>query len=106
MTTKETFSFFNIFGIKVEVKRLTLNERFWFCAYADLKNSRYLSDTFLGYPTYRKEDIVGVDTAHAFNERQNEAEKLASALHQIESIIKSWKSATEEGYHEGVQDDN
>jgi len=70
-----------------------------FCAYAELENSHILSDTFLGYPTYRHADWVGVDTAHAFNEGQTGAQKLASALHQIEGIIESWRKATQSGVY-------
>lgn len=70
-----------------------------FCAYVELKGSQNLSDSFLGYPTYRKEDWVGVDTAHAFNEGETMAEKLASALHQIEGSIEAWKTATQDGFY-------
>jgi hypothetical protein len=90
------FGIFNINGIKVEVIKMestTKGLESWFCAYAVLKNSNVLSDSFLGHPTFREGDKVGVDTAHVFNEGQKMEEKLASALHQIEGIIEAWKSA-------------
>jgi hypothetical protein len=86
-----SFSYFNIAGERVEVRKTHLNNNVWFCAYANLKNSNLLSDDFLGNPTLREEDIVEVDTAHSYNQAQNEAEKLADALNQIEIIILKWK---------------
>jgi hypothetical protein len=83
----------NILNQSVTIKRIETGKRIWFCAYVELKDSNVLNESFLGYPTYRKEDVVGVDTGHAFNENHTEAEKLSSALSQIESIIKVWNKA-------------
>lgn len=71
----------------------------WFNAYVELKGSESMSDTYLGYPTFRKGAWLGVDTNHAFNQNQSEAEKLRSALGQIDSVIESWKKVTQEGYY-------
>lgn len=90
------WSYFNINGIRVEVRFVEKYKHF--CAYAVLKDSHVLSDRFLGHPTFRKDDVVGVDTAHAFNMEENMAEKLASALHQIEGIIESWREAIKGEY--------
>lgn len=98
----EYFTSFNIRGITVEIRKVEHLEfskktpiRMHFCAYAELENSHILSDSFLGFPTFRKDDWVGVDTAHCFNEGQSEAEKLVSAIHQIDEIILIWKGAIE-----------
>lgn len=96
----ERFSWFNIRGHRVEVRQHKIGKDVIFNAYVKLKDSNVLSDTFLGHPTYREGDVLGVDTAHARNEGQSEVRRLADALHQIESIIESWKNATEEGYYE------
>lgn len=115
MTTKFHFSTFNVLGQTVEVKRLTTpawtstktkkkhEAKVWFCAYAELKGAEVLSESYL-HVTYKEGNKVGVDTNHAFNEGQNEAQKLASALHQIEYTIQKWKEATQEGYY-GEDDD-
>ena len=111
MTTKETFLRTNIGGQSVEVFKLVSPswksektkkkhlERTWFCAYATLKGSENLSESFLGHPTYKEGDKVGVDTAHAFNEEQTLDEKLRSALTQIHWVINRWKEATVDGFY-------
>jgi hypothetical protein len=93
---KQLFSKFNICGQEVEVLKMQAAKMSWFCAYATLKNSSVLSDEFLGYPTFREGDKVGIDTAHSFNIDQTLEEKLASALHQIEYVIEKWKKAIKE----------
>lgn len=87
------WSIFNIMGYRVEVRRMEGNERVWFTAYVRLRNSKFLSDNFLSHPTLREGDVCGIDTAHSFNEDQSEAEKLSSALHQIETVIERYKEA-------------
>ena len=89
----------NICGQKVTIKKISRVGKTYFCAYVDLEKSEVLSDSFLGYPTYREGIVVGVDTAQNYNEYQTLDEKLMSAMHQIERIIKSWKSAVKEGYY-------
>jgi spore coat polysaccharide biosynthesis protein SpsF (cytidylyltransferase family) len=93
---KQPFAKFNICGVEVEVFKIQTKEQSWFCAYAILKNSNVLSDEFLDYPTFREGDKVGVDTAHSFNMEQTMEEKLASALHQIQGVIESWRKAIKE----------
>jgi hypothetical protein len=94
----KAFQSVNICGQEVEVRRVTCKglKDAYFNAYVLLPHSSVLSDSFLGYPTYRKDDWVGVDTAHSFNDDQSEAEKFGSALGQIESVITAWKSAIKE----------
>lgn len=89
------FQCVNIAGQVVEVRRVYVQglKEPYFNAYAFLPHSSVLSDSFLGSPTFRHEDWVGVDTAHSFNDGQSEAEKLGSALSQIENVILAWKKA-------------
>jgi len=71
------FQSVNICGQEVEVRRVTTpGLTAYFNAYAFLPHSGVLSDSFLGHPTFRHEDWVGVDTAHSFNDGQSEAEKV------------------------------
>jgi hypothetical protein len=80
-------------NIEIHIRYFTIDKKTVFDAYAELKNSKVLSESFLGHPTFRDEDIVGVDTAHSFNEKQTEAEKLLSAINQLTFIIEKWKEA-------------
>ena len=93
----DEFSIFNIDGVRVEVRKCKMQDlkggMVWFNAYAELEGSKSLNDDFLDNPTFRSGDVVGVDTMHSYNEGQSNEEKLSSALHQIEYIIKSWKKA-------------
>lgn len=93
------FQSVNIAGQEVEVRKVSVKglKEPYFNAYALLPNSHVLSDSFLGSPTFRQDDWVGVDTAHSFNDGQSEAEKFGSALSQIENVILAWKRATMEG---------
>ena len=94
--TSKPYATFNIMGVCVKVRIVkdgVGKGQDHFCAYAELKNSNVLSERFLGNPTYRKNDWVGVDTAHAFNMNHTLDEKLCSAIHQIETIIQVWKES-------------
>lgn len=94
-TAKITETQINILGQDVQIKRLSREGGDdWFCAYADLQNSDALSDSFLGHPTFREGMVVGVDTAHAFNEGTTELDKFKSAIDQITYVIEKWKEAT------------
>lgn len=119
--TSVPFGVFNVMGQKVEVRRclrpalsykkdgktIKTPEVIWFNAYVELEGSKTLSKSFLGYPTFRKDDWVGIDTNHAFNEGDKPEERLANALHQIEGVISNWRQATEDGYYpEEDEDDN
>lgn len=88
------FTTINVNGVVVEVRIAKYGKNAYFNAYANLTGSNILSDSFLGHPTYRKGDWVGVDTNHSFNDNQTSAGKLASALNQIEGVIKAWQEAT------------
>jgi len=118
--TSKAWSKFRIYDKLVEVRLVSMElpvgtsllkgkkakewkKRCYFNAYVELKGSQNLSDTFLGHPTFRDGDWVGVDTAHAFNENETMSQKLASALHQIESTIEVWKTATQEGFYKEVE---
>ncbi len=91
----------NINGFEVEVRKadytrtkgksMKLVKTIYFNAYVELKGSNILSESFLNYPTYREGDVLGVDTNHAHNDGQGEADRLADALQQIGSIILRYK---------------
>lgn len=95
----EKFGLLNIAGQRVEVRKISMKGSIgtFFNAYAKLKDSSKLSEEFLGYPTFQEGDVVGVDSAHAFNTGQDEAQKLLSVLAQIECCIDAWKSAIKGG---------
>jgi len=78
-------------GYNVEIYRFENKNEFWFSAYVKLTFSNILKDDVLGYPTYRKGNIVGVDTGHAFNQKQTEVEKFVSVITQITHTIKQYK---------------
>ena len=65
-------------------------------AYVELKNSQYLSDEFLGYPTYRDGDIVGVDTDRESRYGSPDM-TLLTAMQHMTNIIRSWGDATDGG---------
>lgn len=96
---KQTFMTLNILGQEVEVVRIKLERRTWFCAYATLEGAKVLSESFLNV-TYKEGDKVGVDTAHAFNDKHTQEQKLASALNQIQNTIKAWSNATQGTYYD------
>lgn len=83
----------NIAGKTVEVRRNSLGDKPYFCAYAYLAKSEAFSEEWLGI-TYKEAGWVGVDTAHAYNDKQTEAGRLADALEQIEGAIKKYNEAT------------
>lgn len=60
-------------------------------AYVKLPKSKKLSEEELGYPSWKDGDVVGVDTAHSFNETHNYQQRLLSAEHQIEYVITRYK---------------
>ena len=78
------------YEVEVKENKLVLLADLWYCAYVELPNSSKYSDEALNFPTFRKGDKVGVDTAHAHNENMTGAEKLADALRQISEIIDSY----------------
>ena len=102
MTTKKSFEFkdkpffvLNIAGFRAEIRKVET----WFCAYVKLPNHRVFSDTYLGHPTFREGDWVGVDTNHSYHQDYTELQKFMSAIEQITSIIEAYRKATEESYY-------
>jgi hypothetical protein len=86
----------NIKGIPVLLVKIgyPLIDKQHFCAYAELENSRYLSDLFLSPQTFRAKDWVGVDTAHGYNMDMSMEHKLLDALQQMQQVIEKWQEAT------------
>lgn len=68
----------NIMGFEVLIikREIGKEELSFFCAYVELKNVIFFSDTFLGHPTYRDKDVIGIDTAHGYNDKMTELEKI------------------------------
>jgi hypothetical protein len=79
----------NVAGKEVNIREMDLHTEIFYNAYVELKGSHMLSDEALNYPTYRNEDIVGVDTGHTYNEDQTPAEKLIDAIKQITEVIQA-----------------
>ena len=82
----------------VEIEYITANEltstQKHVCAYTHVLDNEDISDTLkysLSNETYRNTTanacIVGIDTAHYYNERMSHSEKLADAERQIKSLI-------------------
>ena len=108
MTTEKPFEFkdkpyfvLDIAGYRVEVRKVNT----WFCAYARLPDHEVLSDTYLGYPTFREGDWVGVDTNHSYHQGYTDLQKFESALEQIKGIIEQYRKATEESYYGNEDED-
>ena len=94
------FGTVNICGFEVEIRKVSIVAfSSHFCAYAKLKGSKALSESDLGYPTFKQGDWVGIDTAHHFNMTQTEAEKLYDALIQIEGVIRAYQKAMKRRKH-------
>ncbi len=60
-------------------------------AYVYLDGLENMECDFLGNETYREGNVVGVDTAHYYNEGQTLEEKLEDARQQIKDIIREYK---------------
>ena len=98
--TQTNTTHINIKNIDVEIVKRESTIGIYFCAYATLYNSRFLHDNFLGHPTFREDDKVGIDTAHGFNMKQTELEKYQDAISQISFIIDKWDYAINGNYIE------
>lgn len=59
----------------------------YFCAYVYLDK---LPNRELSFETYRRNNTVGIDTAHLWNEFQTLEEKRNDALRQIRELIEDW----------------
>jgi len=92
----EPFANIDLMGQEVHFRRCDNGKDVWFCAYVNLENSRFIKDGKIGYPTFRKDDILGVDTMHAFNEKDIEIQKFISAIMQIQHVIEDWKETVKE----------
>ena len=93
----------NIKGFDVELVKINHNVDTigdYYCAYVNLTGSKILCDRFLNHPTYRKDDTVGVDTAHYRNTKMSIDEKMRDALQQIEEVIHKYQFATDDDYQE------
>lgn len=65
-----------------------MNDTEYCNAYVLLKGSYKIKEGDLDYPTYqRKNDVVGVDTVHAYNEFMTYKEKVEDAIRQIKGVI-------------------
>ena len=86
----------NIHGQPVRIVLNKMEEDEWFCAYATLKDSRYLSESYLGGDlceiTYREGDEVGIDTNNWYYRDMDKSALLQSAIRQIQSVIENWMS--------------
>jgi len=65
-------------------------------AYVELKNSKYLSNSYLSNPSFREGDIVGVDTDRESRYGQPDM-TLLTAIQNITHIIELWGDATDGG---------
>ena len=94
--TEDVWMDLNIHGQPVRIVLNKMEEDEWFCAYATLKNSRYLSDSYLGGDlceiTYREGDEVGIDTNNWYYRDMDKSALLQSAIRQIQSVIENWMS--------------
>ncbi len=90
---KKDITTINIMGFDVEIVLIEVGAHKHYCAYATLKNSQYLNNSFLQCATFREGDKVGVDTAHSWNSKQSLDEKLLDAIYQITEVIKPYIAA-------------
>jgi len=71
-------------GYNIEIKGEIKGVQRWYCAYVELE-----PPFIKGYKneTYRKGNVLGVDTAHSWNEFQTDIEKYYDAIRQIKELI-------------------
>lgn len=81
----------NIKGHRVEVREFKIGDKTIFNAYVNLKNSRYMKEGALVSTSFRKGDVIGVDTAHFRNTKMSDAECVLDALWQIEYAIEKYE---------------
>lgn len=82
----------NVRGVDVLLVKVEIGKESFWNSYAELKGSSIVNDNFLGNPTFRKGDVVGFDTGHAWNMLHTIDEKLLDAIFQIDWAIESWKN--------------
>ena len=59
-------------------------------SYVYIKGVGKFNDEVLGYPTFKRDNIIGVDTAHSWNEKQTVEERAEDSLRQIKECIKCY----------------
>jgi len=67
-----------------------VNKMFWFCSYVHGVENWEEHETTMGSGyevTYAKDNVVGFDTAHMYNEDMSEAGKLMDAIRQALCFI-------------------
>jgi hypothetical protein len=74
----------------VNIDRLSPQFPAYINAYTYIEGIEKIDDEFLDYPTYKDTNIIGVDTAHSFNESMTLDEKREDAIRQITDCIKSY----------------
>ena len=79
----------NVAGREVNIRESLVHGSPHYTAYVEIKNSHFLADSVIGYPSIREDDILGVDTLHIYNEKQTPAERLIDAIKQITEVIQS-----------------
>ena len=62
-------------------------------SYAYIKGVGKFKDEVLGYPTFKRDNIIGVDTAHFHNENQTIDKRAEDSLRQIKNCIKCYLEA-------------
>ena len=68
-----------------------LNEMYpYINSYVYIKGIGKYDEEVLGYPTFKRENIIGVDTAHNYNETQTVDERAEDSLRQIKDCIKCY----------------
>jgi hypothetical protein len=81
----------NILGHDVEVHRWVRPGEpvdVVYNAYVEIKNSRYLKKSYIGYDiTLQEDDILGVDSAKNWASEYEEHDKLRIVLDQIQGVI-------------------
>jgi len=80
-------------SLEILLRQIGNGKKVNWTAYVELKNSQYLSDSYLGFPSYREGDVIGTDT-----DREKRWEKpdmtLLTAIQTITNMIDLWLDAT------------
>ena len=76
---------------KLKKKLPLLSEMYpYINSYVYIKGIGKYDEEVLGYPTLKRENIIGVDTAHNYNETQTVDERAEDSLRQIKDCIKCY----------------
>ena len=79
----------NVAGREVNIRESQKRGSPHYIAHVEIKNSHFLADSVIGYPSIREDDILGVDTLYIYNENRTPAERLIDAIKQITEVIQS-----------------